>query len=104
MAANFFTYEVHQGEEFVGVPPNSHAAGLFGADARALAPGVTQLGVPYHLMEAFALCFVQHAILLIFTESHCRQCVQYVRWSSRATTSTYRYCVGTCKDTVVLSL
>ena len=61
MAASFFTYEIHQGEEFVGVPPNSHAAGLFGADARALAPGVTQLGVPYHLMEAFALCFVQCA-------------------------------------------
>ena len=61
MAASFFTYEIHQGEEFVGVPPNSHAAGLFGADARALAPGVTQLGVPYHLMEGIlllqSLCF-----------------------------------------------
>ena len=48
-------------KEYLGVPPNSRVADIFGTDVEVLPPPAVLRGLPYHVAESAALCFAQYS-------------------------------------------
>ena len=48
-------------KEYLGVPPNSRIADIFGTDIEVLPPPAVLRGLPYHAAESASLCFAQYS-------------------------------------------